>query len=316
MSKEVQKVAAKIASLEIQGATPITKIVLDTLQDEGSRLLKKSKTQFLYSIRKNGGILAEARPTEPLARNAIQFVLHYLENNKEGLSVSQMAKLLKKACHLFMVLLKYHDGKIAEAGVPLIRSHMKVFTHCHSSTVEHIIIEAKKEEKSPHVFCTETRPLFQGRITAKKLLKEKIDVTMVVDAAAEFLISKTSGRELMMDVVFLGADSVTSGGSIINKVGSYGIAQVAKHEKIPVYVATSLLKTDPETFASKYVGIELRDRKEIWPQGPKGLKIVNFAFDRIPAKFIKGIVCEFGIVRPRDIAYLVEKHYPWIFRKL
>jgi ribose 1,5-bisphosphate isomerase len=316
MSKEVQKVVKRIASLEIQGATNITKIVLDTLQEEGNRLLKKSKTQFLSSIRNSGRDLAEARPTEPLARNGVQFVLHYLENNKEGISVPQMAKLLKKACHLFLVLLKYHDGKIAEAGAPLVKSHMKVFTHCHSSTVEHIIIEAKKSEKTPHVFCTETRPLYQGRITAKKLLKEKVDVTMVVDSAAEFLISKTSGKELMMDIVFLGADSVTSGGSVINKVGSYGIAQVAKHEKIPVYVATSLLKTDPETFVSKYVGIELRDRKEVWPQGPKGLKIVNFAFDRIPSKFIKGIVCEFGVVKPRDIAYLVEKHYPWIFRKL
>jgi len=316
MNREVQKVVTKIASLEIQGATQITKIVLDTLQEEGSRLLKKSKTQFISSIRKNGKALAEARPTEPLARNSVQFVLHYLENNKEGLSTSQLAKLLKKACHLFIVLLKYHDGKIAEAGAPLVKSHMKVFTHCHSSTVEHIIIQAKKKEKTPYVFCTETRPLYQGRITAKKLLKEKINVTMVVDSAAEFLISKTSGRELMMDIVFLGADSVTSGGSVINKVGSYGIAQVAKHEKIPVYVATSLLKTDPETFASKYVGIELRDRKEIWPKGPKGLKIVNFAFDRIPSKFIKGIICEFGIVKPRDIAYLVEKHYPWIFKQL
>lgn len=314
MNNEVQKVVAKIVALEIQGATQITKVVLDTLQNEAVKLQRKSKAQFLSEIRKSGKALAEARPTEPLSRNSVQFVLHYLENNKEGLSVPELAKLLKKACHLFLVLLKYHDNKIAQAGSKLIKQNMKVFTHCHSSTVEHIIVEAKNRSRIPHVFCTETRPLFQGRITAKNLLKHKIDVTMVADSAAAFLISNTSGREVMMDIAFLGADSVTSGGSVINKVGSYGIAQVAHHEKIPVYVAASLLKTDPETFISKYVGIELRDRKEIWPGGPKGLKIINFAFDRIPAKFIKGIICEFGIIKPRDVAYLVEKHYPWIFK--
>ncbi|MFA6391247.1 MAG: translation initiation factor eIF-2B [Patescibacteria group bacterium] len=314
MNSAVQKTVTKIASLEIQGATQITRVILDALQSESNQLLKKTKTQFLSEIRKSGKALAEARPTEPLSRNSVQFVLHYLENNKDGLSVPELVKLLKKACHLFLVLLKYHDQKIAEAGARLIKPNMKVFTHCHSSTVEHIIAEASKHSKMPRVFCTETRPLFQGRTTAKNLLKQKIDVTMVADSAAAFLISRTSGREVMVDIAFLGADSVTSGGSVINKVGSFGIALVANHEKIPVYVAASLLKTDPETFISKYIGIELRDRKEIWPNGPKGLKIINFAFDRIPFKFIKGIICEFGVIKPRDVAYLVQKHYPWIFK--
>jgi len=314
MNNQVQQAVKRIQSLKVQGATQITRIVLETLKQEGSHHLKKTKSQYLKILKEVGKVLEEARPTEPLARNAVQFVFHYLNHKAKGKSLSETHSILNKAITLFFRLLKYHENKIAEAGSKLIKSNKHILTHCHSSTVEGVLIKAAEKKKDFQVYTTETRPLFQGRITARNLLKKKIKVTMVVDSAADFLISKTSGKELMMDLVFLGADVVTSGGSVINKIGSFGIAQVAKEEKVPLYVATSLLKTDPETFSSRYVGIELRDRKEVWPQGPKGLKIINFAFDRVPAKFIKGIICEFGIVKPRQIAQLVKEHYPWIFK--
>lgn len=314
MDRTTKEAIKRIQSLKVQGATQITHIVLKTLREEGSLQIKNSKSQYLKALKSIGEALEKARPTEPLARNAVQFIFHYLNHKAQGKSVPETHKILNKAIYLFTKLLKYHEDKIKAAGSKLIRSEMNVFTHCHSSTVEGILIQAVKKKKDFQVFTTETRPLFQGRITAKKLLKEKIKVTMVVDSASDFLISKSSGKELMMDLVFLGADVVTSGGSVINKIGSFGISQVAHYEKVPLYVATSLLKTDPETFASRYVAIELRDRKEVWPHGPRDLKIINFAFDRIPAKFIKGIICEFGIIKPKRVASLVEKHYPWIFK--
>jgi len=302
--------------MEVQGATQITNIVLKTLQKEGEIQSKKSKVQYLKALKSIGAALEQARPTEPLARNAVQFVFHYLEHMARGKSLAETHQVLNKAINLFTKLLKHQEQKIAEAGSKLIRRNMHVFTHCHSSMVEEIILAAYQKKKNFKVFCTETRPLYQGRITARNLLKKKLDVTMVVDSAADFLISRASGKELMMDIIFIGADVITSGGSVINKIGSFGIAQVARAEKVPVYVATSLLKIDPETFTKRYVAIEMRDRKEVWPQGPKGLKIINFAFDRIPARLIKGIVCEFGVIKPRQVASLVQQYYPWIFQPI
>ncbi|PIS42913.1 MAG: hypothetical protein COT24_01015 [Candidatus Kerfeldbacteria bacterium CG08_land_8_20_14_0_20_40_16] len=316
MDQTTKEAIKKIQSFEVQGATQITHIVLKTLREEGEIQSKKTKVQYLKALKSIGVALELARPTEPLARNAVRFVFHYLEHTAKGKSLAETHQILNKAINLFTKLLKYQEQKIAEAGSKLIRRNMHVFTHCHSSTVEEIILAAFQKKKNFKLFCTETRPLYQGRITARKLLKKKIDVTMVVDSAADFLISRTSGKELMMDLIFLGADVVTSGGSIINKIGSFGIAQVARYEKVPLYVATSLLKTDPETFTNRYVAIEMRDRKEVWPQGPKGLKIINFAFDRVPARFINGIVCEFGVIKPRQVASLVQQYYPWIFQPI
>jgi translation initiation factor 2B subunit (eIF-2B alpha/beta/delta family) len=134
---------------------------------------------------------------------------------------------------------------------------------------------------------------------------------MVVDSAAPFLISKESGRELMMDLVLIGCDTILPDGACFNKIGSFSIALSAHREKVPVYVAASLLK-----FSREWIPIEMRREKEIWPGAPKGLEILNFAFDLVPREFISGYITEFGIIKPEHIYRTVKQHYPWLFLSL
>ena len=101
---------------------------------------------------------------------------------------------------------------------------------------------------------------------------------MVADSSAAFLISHYSGRKLMMDKIILGADALLPDGTVINKIGSFGIGMVAYEERVPLYVATTLLKFHPKT----WIKIEKRPSQEIWPEAPQKLKIINFAFDLIP----------------------------------
>ena len=272
----VQKVKKDIQDLEkVQGASNVALIIISTL--------KKVKDK-----RKAAKVLLSARPTEPLAQNLVKYVL---KNNDFDGAKEIIENTRDRAA--------FHAAK-------LIKKNDNIMTHCHSSTVIRALEKAKN--KKIKVFHTETRPLFQGRRTAKDLIKLGISATMVVDSSNGFLISQYSGKNLMMDKVMIGCDAILEDGSIINKIGSFEMAATANIEKIPVYIISPLLK-----FHNKdWIKIEQRSAKEVWKNAPKKLKIINFAFDKVPAKYITGIICEFGVIKPKDVKKTIKKHYPWL----
>jgi methylthioribose-1-phosphate isomerase len=121
------------------------------------------------------------------------------------------------------------------------------------------------------------------------------------------LISNFSGDKVKINKVILGFDVILPDNSALNKIGSFGIALAAYTSEIPVYLAGSLLKK-----SSQKMEIELRSQEEVWPKGPKGIKIINFAFDRIPMEFINGYITEFGVIKPSEVGKYVSKYYPRI----
>jgi translation initiation factor 2B subunit (eIF-2B alpha/beta/delta family) len=104
----------------------------------------------------------------------------------------------------------------------------------------------------------------------------------------------------------LGSDCIKVNWDTINKVWSFSISLSARHSGIPLYIVWSLLKIDMDNT----IGIETRDWKELWPDAPDWLEIVNYAFDMVPAKCITWIVTEFGVFRPENLMKEVQKHYP------
>jgi ribose 1,5-bisphosphate isomerase len=259
-------------------------------------------------MEKAGWALAYARPTEPLAQNAVRFFLHEL-NCSPAEDVGKLRKLLADKADFLVKQVDDNKGKIVACGAGLIKKGDNILTHCHSSTVEKIIVQARRKLKDVKVFNTETRPLFQGRITSKNLLAAGVDVTMVADSFAPFLISGLGGADLSAGKVFLGGDLIAEDGSVVNKIGSFGIGLAADRAKVPLYAAVHLLKFNP----APNFQIERRSGREIWPGAPKGLKILNFAFDVIPAEFIAGIITEFGVIKPQDVKKVARQKYPWLF---
>jgi methylthioribose-1-phosphate isomerase len=131
-------------------------------------------------------------------------------------------------------------------------------------------------------------------------------ITMVVDSSAPFILDRNDPFGLDIDAVIIGCDAIKLNGDIINKVGSYSIARAAYDNKIPVYIAGNLLKTD----IHDTIQIETRSGTEVWPDRPEGIDIINFAFDQVPAKFLTGIITEFGIIKPNEVEDVVKKEYP------
>lgn len=299
----------KIRNLQIQGANAIAMASLNSLRSYNQSLATSNKEQFNTKLKQIIKLLSQARPTEPLNQNLLKFIQYQITINQD-LPQKELKIIVNESILYLKELIKNNCLKIVNNAQKLIKSNQNIFTHCHSSTVEKILLKAKVKGKKFKVFNTETRPLFQGRITAKNLIRRQIPIVMVADSAASFLISETSGKNLMMDIAILGADAILPDGSIINKIGSYGIGLACFQTKIPLYISCSLLKIDPDGI----LPIEIRQEEEIWPGKPKGLKIINFAFDKIPAKFVKGIITEFGIIKPQQVKPTVKKYYPWLYK--
>ena len=129
---------------------------------------------------------------------------------------------------------------------------------------------------------------------------------MIVDSFAPYCLSREFGKEIDVALILIGCDAIKLDGSIFNKVGSFGIAATGFHTSTPVYIAGNLLKMD----LSSTVIIEQRSGEEIRPNHPAGLKFLNYAFDHVPAKYITGIITEFGVIPPDEVLKVVKENYP------
>ncbi|MBI5152557.1 ribose 1,5-bisphosphate isomerase [Candidatus Peregrinibacteria bacterium] len=282
------EIIRKIKNLEIQGAE---KIAIAAVEAFGEKL---RETRDPKKFQKYLDELISLRPTEPALRNALHFCA---ANHKNTPSVCEAAKNhFKKSQEL-----------IAEYGAKKISNNMIVFTHCHSSTVEAILIKAHKQGKKFTVYNTETRPKFQGRITATNLAKAGIKVMHFVDSA---------GRTAMKhaDIFLFGCDAITSEGKIINKIGTEFLAEFANEARIPSYSCTNSWKFDPQTLYGFEEKIEERDPKEVWENPPKGVKIFNPAFEIVAPDIITGVITEIGIFKPETLVLEVQKAYPWMLK--
>jgi len=304
----LNKTVRDIKKLKIQGATAVAREAIKALADYG-QTIRKSGHGFIIEAEKAAATLAITRPTEPLMHNGLAFLISSLRQSQRQ-QPAELQAILNKTAADYLSLIDQAEQVIITRGEKLIKKGFKVFTHCHSSLAEKVLLAAW-QERYFQVFNTETRPLLQGRITAINLLKHGLPVTMVADSAADFLISHHSGKELAMDMVIIGADSLSHQGDVYNKIGSYGIALAAWEAHIPLYITSTALKMD----ADNKIQVELRDESELWPDRPRQLEILNFAFDMIPAKFITGIICEFGIVKPGLLKVKVAKEYPWLIKE-
>lgn len=244
------KISRDIKLLKIQGATEVAKAGV--------------RAYFLNPTAASRKKLASLRPTEPALFNAINIAKKH--SQKEIISHFQKAQ-----------------EKINQNVSKIIRNKKIIFTHCHSNAVSNSLIYAKKNGLKFEVYNTETRPLYQGRLTAKQLAKAKIKVTTFVDSGMHEAIKRS-------DIVLLGADAVLNSGAI-NKIGSAAAAEIAKVHKVPLYIVSDSWK-----FYSKSVKIEERDFHEVWKSAPKHVKVKNPAFEKVPKQDITKIISELGIL--------------------
>jgi methylthioribose-1-phosphate isomerase len=192
-------------------------------------------------------------------------------------------------------------------GATLIHDGCGVLTHCNTGslatagmgTALAALFTAAQKGKRFCVYADETRPLLQGaRLTAWELMQAGIDVTLICDSMAAQVM-----KEGRVQLVIVGADRIAASGDTANKIGTYGVAVLAKAHGIPFYVAAPSSTFDLSLASGDAIPIELRSSHEVThgfgqQTAPEGVKVYNPAFDVTPAGLIAGIVTEKGIIRP------------------
>jgi ribose 1,5-bisphosphate isomerase len=259
--KRIKKIYRDIRDVKIQGATNVAKAAIDTF--------------YLNPSEKNKKELMKLRPTEPMLINALNLVTHIPRDS-------------------IIAHFGFAQNRINRFVFKVIDSKKKIYTHCHSTNVLKALVFAKKHGKRFEVLNTETRPLYQGRLTATELAKNGIKVTDFVDSAMDEAVGQS-------DLVLLGSDAILKSG-IINKIGSGAIAKLAFLNKKPVYIVADSWKYSP-----KNVKIEERSFKEVWKNVPKHIRIRNPAFEKVEKKYIKGIISEYGILSFDKFLKVVDK---------
>ena len=304
----IRSAAERIRRLEVQGARNVAITAIKAVETLAKETRANRKQDFLKELSGAKELLFASRETEPLMRNAIRWVISQV-GKSDRTRVKDLVEIVTSASSQFLKSLEDSKEKIAEIGAKRIRDNSIILTHCHSSTVTHLLNNAKREGKSFEVVCTETRPVFQGRITAKEMSDLGVKTTIIIDSAARFFINN-------VDLVIVGADAITSEGNVINKIGTSVLALVAQEARTPFYVVSELLKFDPATMYGDYEKIEERSPDEIWKNPPENLIIRNPAFDVTRRDFIHGIICEEGIISPHSIIEIMHRKYPWIFESV
>lgn len=210
---------------------------------------------------------------------------------------------------------------IGRFGAQLLRDGQGVLTHCNAgglATAEYgtalaVLFAAQDAGKTLHVFADETRPLLQGaRLTAWELKQRAIDVTLICDSMAAQVM-----REGRVQAVLVGADRIAANGDTANKIGTYGVAVLAAAHDIPFYVAAPTSTFDPTLAGGEAIPIEQRPAIEVThgfgrQTAPDGIGVYNPAFDVTPARLIRAIICEHGIIEPvnRETVSTMLKGHP------
>ncbi len=198
--------------------------------------------------------------------------------------------------------------KIGENGLTLLRNGCGVLTHCNAGqlattrygTALAPIHLGRERGWNFRVFCDETRPLLQGaRLSAYELMADGVDTTVICDNMASQVM-----KNGWVDAVLVGADRIAANGDACNKIGTSGVAILARHYGVPFYVLAPLSTIDRSLATGAEIPIEERRGAEItemWyasPMAPGGVKTYNPAFDVTDASLITGIVTEKGVLRP------------------
>ena len=196
--------------------------------------------------------------------------------------------------------------RLAALGSPLILPGSTILTHCNTGalatagdgTALNIVIRAWQEGRVEHVIVDETRPLLQGaRLTMWELQRAGVPSTLITDNTAAFVM-----QQRKVHAVFVGADRIAANGDVANKIGTYGVAVLARAHGIPMFVAAPFSTVDRATPNGAAIHIEERDPEEVTSLGgvrvaPEGAHVYAPAFDVTPASLIDAIITDRGIAR-------------------
>lgn len=296
-----------IATLRVRGAPAIGIFAGYALYVLALQTKTTSYADFLAECQKNRDYLNSSRPTAVNLRHMLDRVLAVVQSMPcADISAIQAAMgQMAKAIHEEDIAM---CTAISEYGLSLVKAGDGILTHCNAGPLATSrygtglgpLFLAQERGIPLHAFCDETRPLLQGaRLTAYELQRAGIDCTLICDNMASLVM-----KQGKINACFVGCDRVARNGDTANKIGTSGVAILAKHYGIPFYVLGPSSTIDFTCPDGDHIPIELRDGAEIKekffsrPSSLPEVKCYNPAFDVTDHELITAIVTEKGICYP------------------
>ena len=295
-----------LTSLRIRGAPAIGIFAAFALYVLARQIIAADRESFCSEVADRSAFLNSARPTAVNLSKQLRRMEKFVESLHDR-SIPQILDAMR--CEAERIQCEDVDmcRAISEHGSTLIQDGNGILTYCNAGplatsrygTALGPILLAHERGTTTHVYCCETRPLLQGaRLTAYELLTNGVDCTLICDNMVSIVMNE--GR---IDAVFVGCDRVARNGDAANKIGTSGVAILAKHYGIPFYVCCPSSTIDPDCMNGADIEIELRPPEEIRekffekPTAPAGVKCYNPAFDVTDNSLITAIITETGIHR-------------------
>lgn len=300
----LQDVWDAIKQLKVRGAPAIGVCAAFGILVHINEKRPKSRTDLTETVKNAADFLSTSRPTAVNLFWALDRMRACYDAIAKDASVSDAIDTL---CAEAVQILE-EDKQICRAmgknGAALIQDGDGLLTHCNAGalatadygTALAVMYAAHDSGVSFSVYADETRPLLQGaRLTAWELDQAGIDVTVICDNMAAQVMHE--GR---IQKVFVGSDRIAANGDVANKIGTYGVAVLAKAHDIPFYVVAPTSTIDPNIASGDDIPIEIRDPQEITngfgkQTAPNGIKVYNPAFDVTPNELVTAIITEHGV---------------------
>jgi methylthioribose-1-phosphate isomerase len=300
-----EAVADAIRHLEVRGA-PLIGIAAAMGLVAGTRELRgAAREAYLARLARLVDLLGAARPTAVNLRWALDRMAR-VATATPGDGSAIWERLHAEATRIWEED-RAMCRRIGEHGLTILNEGANVLTHCNTGalatggigTALAPIYLAHERGRRVHVYVDETRPLLQGsRLTAWELMHAGISCTLITDAAAATLM-----RQAKVDLILVGADRICANGDFANKIGTYGLAVLARHHGVPFYCAAPWSTVDAQLAHGDLIPIEQRSPAEVTlmagrPTAPEGMAALNPAFDVTPARYVTGFITDRGIVQP------------------
>lgn len=303
--ESAEAVADAIRHLEVRGA-PLIGIAAAMGLVVGTRDLRGARREaYLARLARLVDLLGATRPTAVNLRWALDRMARVATGTPGDGSA------LWERLHAEATTIWEEDRamcrRIGEHGLPLVPDGANILTHCNAGalatggigTALAPIYLAHEQGRKVHVYVDETRPVLQGaRLTAWELTHAGIPCTVIPDSAVGTLM-----RQAKVDVVLVGVDRICANGDFANKIGTYGLAVLARHHGVPFYAAGPWSSVDPALAEGDLIVIEQRPADEVTTLAgrqiaPQGVAALNYAFDVTPARYVTGYLTDRGLVQP------------------
>jgi len=301
VSDIIIETASAIREMRIRGAGRIARAGASALGAFAEGYQGDSLESFVKELDSASKTILDSRPTAVSLWNAVNSCIKDVKKMKD---LDEAKKSVSANAKVFIETSSSAVSSIGKIGSKRIEDGDVIMTHCNSSAALEVMKEAHRQGKRFKVYATESRPWRQGILTVNELANAGIDVNLIIDSAVRTVMKK-------VDKVFVGADTITSTGMLINKIGTSQLALCANEARVPFYVCSETYKFSPLTILGDTVTIEERGSEEIVKPGEisDSVGIFNPVFDLTPAKYIDAIITEVGIVCPGSVYDIMVRQF-------